>query len=261
MVMMTCRFRNLKLRWKLVVRNNPAGILLDKLQEIKALPQNLKMVDVWANIFGCNANETRKIIEGLSMLMDLSADAQAAAKAYAPGNPEIFLMPFAKIDQLLNTHHLGGQLSQYMGFLDDANLLALTFTDHVLELAFSKEQPGATKDVRDFLIYLDELLEECLSSALTQDLKQLFIKNLEALRQALINYRVGGETVVQSTLDSVTGSIVRNQVAIKDQFENAQDIVEKTAGFMGKIEELINKTQNLATLASPAVNVLLPFFR
>lgn len=193
------------------------------------------------------------------MMMDLADDAAIAVKAYAPGDPEIYLAPLDRIKSFLKTHHLGGQLSSFAGYLDDSTLTALAFTDHVLQLSFSPEHPGATKDAREFIVMLDTLLEECLTSELNQELKELFVTNLEFLRKALIQYRVGGEAAVQSALDKVTGSIIRNQGSIKENFEQAQEFVEKTAGFMGRVEEMIGKSKSLAALASPVIDVLLPF--
>lgn len=249
------------MEWGFRVKNNPAGVLLETMRQIRTKSPNITMTDLWAQILRCQPTETQKIVAGVKMLMDLSADAKASVRAYAPGDPEIFLAPFTKIDSFLNSHNLSGLLSNYLSHLDDSTLTALAFTDHVLELKFSNEQPGSTKEVREFVVSLDGLLEECLASNLSQELKDLFVKNLEALRQALIKYRLGGEAAVQTALDTVTGSIIRNKKSINDEIDDAQDLVEKTAGFMGKIEDLITRTQNLATLASPVMNVLLPYFK
>lgn len=242
------------------MKNNPAGVLLEKMLAVKSGHPNLSMTENWAIVFECKAEDSGKIVAGIAMLMALSTDAKASVRAYAPGAPEIFLAPLYKIDIFLSTHHLGGALSSYMGYLDDSTMTALAFTDHVLQLSFSEEQPGITKNARDFIEMLDQLLEECLNSDLSPELKDLFVKNLEALRKALIAYRLGGEAELSEALDKVTGSIIRNQNTIKEEFDKAEEFVEKTAGFMTKIEEMINRGKSLATLAKPVMDVLLPLF-
>ncbi|WP_152597682.1 hypothetical protein [Pseudomonas lutea] len=243
------------------MKNNPAGVLLEKMMAVKASDHHLPMTTIWASVFKCDVADTREIVGGLVMLMELIKDAKAAVRAYAPGDPKLFLAPIDRVEMFLTTHHLASQLGSYVGFLDASTMTALEITDHILQLNFLDEHPGATKDVRDFIVTLDNILEECLASDLSQELKDLFVMNLEALRQALLRFRVGGEAVLQSALDGVTGSIVRNKDSIKNEYEIAEEFVSKTAGFMGKIEDLMNRGQNIVALASPVMNVLLPFFR
>lgn len=259
--MTACRSKNLEGKWVARMKNNPAGVLLEKMLAVKSGHPNLSMTENWAIVFECKAEESGKIVAGIAMLMALSADAKASVMAYAPGAPEIFLAPLYKIDIFLTTHHLGGALSSYTGHLDDSTMTALAFTDHVLQLSFSNEQPGTTKQAKDFVEMLDQILKECLNSDLSRELKNLFVQNLEALRKALLAYRLGGDAELRDALDKVTGSIIRNQNTIKSEFDKAEKFVEKTAGFMAKIEEMINRGQSLTTLARPVMDVLLPFFR
>ena len=241
--------------------NNPAGILLEHMTIALSTPPDQIMLGVWARVFNCDTGSSGEILSGISTLLAVIQEAERAITEFAPGNPEKFLAPLTKIKAFVTSHNLGAQWSTYKRNLDPATMTALEFSDHILSIAYSEDHPGTTKDIRAFILALDELLQECLDSEMSPELKQLFVRNLEALRQALIQYRVGGEEAIRDILDQITGSIVRHQDEIKSEFSKAEELLVKSVGIMGKLEELISKTQNLVALAAPTTTYLLNFFK
>lgn len=241
--------------------NNPAGELLQLLRKILEQSDSMQMTLVWAECLDCNSSDSGEIAQGIMRAIKLTDEARQATKSFAQGDPSIYLAPFDSIEQFLHNHSLTGNLSNCRRYLDTATITALGFVDHMLSHEFSSEYPGSMKNVREFIQALDELLDECLSSDISSGLKELFTLHLEALRQALLDHRLGGEAKLHAAMDRFTGSLIRNRESIGAEFDKVEDIIGKSVGIMTKIEELVIKTKAVATLAAPAATQLLSWFK
>ncbi|SUD80245.1 hypothetical protein [Pseudomonas putida] len=241
--------------------NNPAGELLQLMKKILEQADDLPMAQVWAVCFGCKSTNSGEIVQGIMRAIELTEEGRQATKSFVQGDPSIYLAPFDNIEQFLHNHGFNGKVSSYRPFLNAATITALSFVDHMLSQEYSSEHPGAMKNVREFIQALDELLEECLSSDISSGLKELFTHHLETLRQALYEYRLGGEAKLHAAMDQFTGSMIRNRESIGAEFNKVEDIMGKSVGIMTKIEELVIKTKAVATLAAPAATNLLSWFK
>ncbi|MHB2053051.1 hypothetical protein [Pseudomonas sp. VEM90] len=243
------------------IANNPAGELLQLIRKILEQSDDLPMTQVWSVCFDCKTTNSGEIVQGIMRAIELTNEARQATKSFVQGDPSIYLAPFDSIEQLLHNHSLTGKLSNYRRYMDAATITALGFVDHMLSQEFSSEHPGAMKNVREFIQALDELLEECLGSDISSGLKELFTLHLEALRKALLEYRLGGEAKLHAAMDQFTGSLIRNRESIGAEFDKVEEIMGKSVGIMTKIEELVIKTKAVATLAAPAATHLLSWFK
>lgn len=241
-------------------KQNPAGALLEYMTAALQ-KKDCSMLAMWAHVLDCETHQSAKILIGLDHMLRLCDEAEEAAIACAPGKPDKFIKPLSKIKALISSHDLNAAWSLYKGQLDSATMTALEFCDHILQLEYLKTYPAKSDQVHSLLEDLDDLLNQCLDSEMSAELKALFAKNLEELRHALIQYRIGGEQGLKDALDQVAGSILRHNGEIKSEFESAEEFLDKSLGIMGKIEQVVASAQNLAAIASPVTNCLLPFFR
>ncbi|MEX5491152.1 hypothetical protein ABFV43_20255 [Pseudomonas fulva] len=241
--------------------NNPAGELLQLVKKLLDQPDNQAMAQAWAACFNCKTTHSGHIVQGIMRAIELTEEAREATKSFVQGDPTMYLAPFNNIEQLLHNHAFTGELANYRRYMDPATITALGFVDHMLSQEFSSEHPGALKNVREFIQALDELLEECLDSDISPSLKELFTYHLEALRKALLEYRLGGEAKLHAAMDQFTGSLIRNRESIGAELEEVEEIMGRSVGIMTKIEELVIKTKTVATLAAPAADHLLSWFK
>ncbi|WP_122559693.1 hypothetical protein [Pseudomonas viridiflava] len=239
---------------------NPAAILISYIEDALTLSRDTQMIRVWASIFGCGTDEPEKISEGLINLHRLVDDCEALIIAHAPGSPDRYLVPIKKIKHVLSKHDLLKNWSSYMGVFSEGVMTALGFCDQILEIEFAKKYPGTPEEVYDLIDELHELLNKCLDSTLNPELKRLFAKNLDALRQALIDYRIGGEQQVQDVIEKFTGSVVMNKGQIEESFDEASDLLESSANILEKVGTVINKGKELTALASPVAKYLIGLF-
>lgn len=241
--------------------NNPAGQLLQILKQLLDQSDEFTMIQAWAATLGCKTMESGFIVIGIQKIIRLNSEARDAAKSFAPGDPSIYIAPFDKVERFLHNHNLSNRLSSYRQFLDVATMTSLAFVDHLLSQEYSAEHPGAIKNVREFINALDELLEECLNSSLSPSLKTLFTQHLEALRKALLEYRLGNESKLNAAIDQFTGSMIRNRESIGAEFDKIEGILDKSVCIMASIEQLVIKSKSIATLAAPAAVHLLSWFK
>lgn len=236
---------------------NPFRRLHEQLSAARSLSANSATIDVWASVFECDASNSALLVKGFSTLMDLVAESREAAERFIPGDKTRFLIPLDRIDDLLKTQHLAKPWAQFKPYLDDGTMVALDFGVY----AMSQYYPGASADgseqIRDFVLKLDELLEECLKSDLSQELKNLFIKHLESLRTALMKFRVDGMTGLEDAMDKIIGSIHRNSGPINSEPESEKVIIKKFFDVLGKVNDMISGYQTAAQIAAPAVTALL----
>jgi hypothetical protein len=236
---------------------NPIEKLYNILKTAEAQPVHANTLDVWASALGCSASNTTDIVVGLMSLMKLIEESKNAAQ-FIPGDKNRFLAPLTRVEQMLRKQNLTSPWQSSKAFLDSGTMTSLDFGVYAMTQFFPGASPEKSSELRDFVEKLDVLLEECLNSKLSDAMKALFIKHLEALRSALIGLRVSGVETLESTMDSIVGSIHRNAEAIKAQPDESKDFIQRFFDALGKANDLISAYQTSAPLLGQAAPLLLP---
>lgn len=236
---------------------NPFHRLHEQLSTARGLSANSATIDVWASVFQCDASNSALLVKGLSALMDLVSESRTAAERFIPGDKTRFLVPLDRVDDLLRTQHLAKPWAQFKPYLDDGTMVALDFGVYAMSQYYPGASAEGSEQIRDFVQKLDDLLEECLKSDLSPELKKLFLKHLESLRAALMKFRVEGVKGLEDAMDTIIGSIHRNSGPITAEPESEKAIIQKFFDVLGKVNDLISGYQTAAQIAAPAVTALL----
>ena len=238
-------------------QNNPTGQLLDLMTVARAQGPNQFTMLALAKVFGCEAEDSISLSRGIISAIDLCAQGRAATKKFIPGDKSIFLAPFDKIEALFSRMNLLAEWSSYLPHLNDSVIGALQFGNHSLSLTYAGDSPETPREVRDFISRLDALLEECLTSELAPELKTLFLRHLESLRSALLDYRVNGAKSLERVLDEVAGSMARHQSTVGPEYKSGHIFIKGFFDTLGKINDLVSAGQNIYLLGAPAAPLLL----
>lgn len=236
---------------------NPFQRLHEQLSTARDLPGSFSTIDVWASVFKCDSSNSALLVKGLSTLMDLVSDSRAAAERFIPGDKTRFLVPLDQIDDLLQNQHLALPWSQFKPYLNDGTMVALDFGVYAMSLYYPGASAEGSEQIREFVQKLDELLEECLKSELSPELKKLFLKHLESLRTALMKFRIEGITELEDAVETIIGSIHRNSGPIKSEPQAERVIIQKFFDVLGKVNDMISGYQTAAQIAAPTVTALL----
>lgn len=130
-------------------------------------------------------------------------------------------------------------------------MTALEFIEHLLDAHFLKSAPGTQDKVVTVLAKIDELIESCLASDLADELKRLFVRQLQSLRSALFDYRLSGPVGLEAALDQAAGCVLRNQATIKAELINKNPFVIGFFDVLGKVNDLTTGYQTAAIVLAP----------
>lgn len=239
---------------------NPIAELTDILSAMREPHETTSTVDVLAIAFKCKANDLPSIVEGLSSVIQLVKDSKEAAEKFIPGENTRFIQPLEHINKMLGNMNLANSWASSKAYLDPTTMSALDFGGYALSQFYPAAKPENIIKIREFITKLDELLEECLNSHLSDDLKRLFSRHLEALRDALLKYRFDGTIKLDDAMDTIVGSLLRNQETIRAEPKENKDIIDKFFDVLGKVNSLVSGYQTAAQLAAPAATALLLTF-
>lgn len=234
------------------VKINPTGRLLDILVNVRTKPDALSARKVWAAAFDCEPSDTGAILGSLADLIKLLAEAKEATQRFVPGDLTIFLAPFPKIEAMLSRVHLDNTWQPSRAHLDDKTMSGLEFGDHMLTQFYGKNSLSGEL-IHDFITQLNELLQQCLSSDLPLELKKIFVKNLEALRHALMAYKISGANGLVDEIDRTAGSLFRYREEIQAASSEAQtkEFATKVFDIISKLNDSVQIVQNAAYLVGP----------
>jgi len=235
---------------------NPFRRLHDLLSIAREKPPHIITLDVWAGVFNFKPSDMPGLVKSLSLLMGIVDEARTAAERFIPGDKTRFLVPLDRIDALIANQNLTSQWGAYKTYLDDGTMIALDFGIYAMSQYFPGAPPESAQQIRDFIEKLDTLLEECLSSELTPEIKKLFTRHLESLRAALLAYRVDGLAGLEAVLDNIVGSLHRNSGPITAEPAAGREFIKSFFDVLGKVNDMVSGCQTATQLAGPAMAAL-----
>lgn len=225
------------------VQNNPAGRLYDLLEAARQYPSEEKTKTVWANVLGVPENDTATLLKMIADVIDLVRKAKSSIVRLTDIDHKLYLKPFENIESLLCHLNFESHWENWRNHLDDFTLYGLQFGAD--RLARASEVTPIKDDQLDALrTELDNLIDHVLESHLPPDLKKLFLRNLEALRQAWCTYRIRGIEGLELELERSCGTILLHKDLIRSSPANS---AERRAweGFL-KLVDRLNKQVTLA---------------
>ena len=244
-------------RLRLEIKNNPTGRLLDILQLVSRIPDSTRCRDAWAQIFACDRNDTSALLNGMARLINLLNEAKEATMQHAPGDPTIYLAPFAQIEVMLSRVSLDQQWNTIKGHVNDKMISGLEFGDHMLGFKYGAAAFDQ-QEIDALLSGLAELLGDCLSSQLPENLKRLFAKNIEGLRSALISYRISGAEGIQDEVDRIGGAVYRYRGEVESAQQDPQTsaFMDRFFSLVGRINDSVQIVQNAHTIGASIMLML-----
>ncbi|MCD5996522.1 hypothetical protein KDX38_23310 [Pseudomonas sp. CDFA 602] len=237
--------------------NNPLGKLLSYVVKARSQDGSIRICDAWAATFDVEPNDLAGLSRKFTDFNDLVDASITTVQESVKSGSGLYLSHLDRLKKALSQHSFSGQWGSFLPKLDDKLVQALEFGDHVLRTSY----PAADEEVRariiDFVNRLNELLSECLESDLPNDVKALFIKNLEGLRASLIDYLSGGPNKIDEAIDQIAGSVVR---VVRTEPEHATEhkgLMKRILETLTSANEITAKTQELISTSSPVIDGLL----
>ncbi|MBI4207827.1 MAG: hypothetical protein HY527_22640 [Betaproteobacteria bacterium] len=232
------------------VQNNPAGRLYDLLDAARQYPSEEKTKTVWAHVFGVPENDTGSLLKNLADLIDLVHKAKSSIVRLTDVDHKLYLKPFENIETLLSHLNFETHWENWRNRLDDFTLYGLQFGADRLARS-STFTPIKDEQLEALRKELDDLINHVLESPhLPPDLKKLFLRNLEALRQAWSTYRIRGIEGLEQEVERSCGSILLHKEQIRSAAANSAE-----RKLWEGLLKLVDRLSKLVTLAKNAKGI------
>lgn len=200
-----------------------------------------------------NPDDTAQILYGMAELIQLNKILKENILKMDI-NHEVYLQPIKKIEKTFAGFRLDSKVTDFLSVIDDSTMLGLQFCADTLyrkygDLVINEE------DLNQILQDVEDLSKQIINSDLPERLKELFTENLDAIRKAIINYKIWGTEGLKKTLESNIGSIILNGNLIKEKKENNN--ILRFFDIIDKLNKLISVGQNATGLIGSTVKLFL----
>lgn len=237
--------------------NNPFARLHEQLVIARAQSGGTYVLRVVATALGVPHTNVLGLAEALSDFYENIQQCRRLAEKFIPGDREKFIAPLNRVEGLFKSLDLNAQWASYSGNLDDTTMLALEFGIY----AMSQFHPAASSEksgqINGFVQKLNKLLEECLVSEISPELKKVFVRHLEAIRAAILNFLVEGSAELEAAIDGAVGAMLRHGDSIKAESGSGKAFIGDFFDVLGKVNDLVSGYQTATQIASSAALTLL----
>jgi hypothetical protein len=240
------------------MKRNPVGRLKAVMLELMVYPRQAHgIAKAWAGIFGCAPDNKRELMEGLIRIGRLNDEALYAVCINVKDCPDFFLSPFASIAQL--TSHMGMEtaMASVPGFPDSQLINSLNFVEHALDSSFQDGGGDKTPEIRALIESLDKLLVDCQSTPMNDDLKAVFVRQIHALRTALMTAEICGPDGIEDALNQALGSLYRNHKIVTEEQAAGDPRIARFWEILGKTNDLVASCQIIVPALAPISTFLL----
>jgi hypothetical protein len=226
---------------------NPAERLLIILQ--KAHSQKGTIKEVWSTVFGIHHSNVKELLWNLSNLIALSNEVLICLRNNPETNNELYKLPFKNVEQLLSLTNFDVSWEGAKGLLNEKVMFGLQHCSYALS-KLSAEKRIDEKQLEDLRNDVETLINKILKGNISNELKEIFVENLENIRRAILAYKINGSEGLRRAFESSLGSIIHNRELVKKE-ENK----EISSVFF----DIIDKLNKLFSFAKSAKEYLLPY--
>jgi len=243
------------------VKNNPAGRLHDLLSAARNQNGKESARKAWAAVFGIEPDDTGALLKMLADLIDLVHETKTSIQRLDDVNHQLHLKPFKKIEALLSQLNLEAGWEHSKAQLDEPTLYGLQFSSDKLSRISGFTQI-ANDEISLLRKQLDDLVSSVVDSNLPQDVKFLLLRNLEAIRHALLAYRVRGIEGLQEEVERSLGSVMlhRDEIAASKNKPEERKVWETFFKLVEQLNKVVTLARNSKELAAPAIQAITQLF-
>lgn len=239
------------------VKSDAAGRLLDILTEAKSKSEKLKARQVWASVFEIPENDSGSLLLMLAELIRLSDQTKKQLTEIDDIDHQLFLKPFVNVERILSTLNLEASWHPSKQLLDDVTIYGLNICSDKLSRVHQATSLSA-EDFDKIKSMLEQLSDEVLASDFEPPLKEIFIRNLEGLRQSLLLYKINGIDGIEQQIQLNIGTLMFNKEKIKSSNVGSNEgIVNNYFGLLEFINKTLDTARQVDRLAGNSISKLL----
>jgi hypothetical protein len=229
-----------------LVKSNPVGRLKDVMGQLMQYPKpSANISRAWSEVFGCDLQDTRSLMEGIIRVAKLNDEARSATTQYVEDCPDFYLAPFRQVDQLCSNMQMQTPMSTVPGFPNEGMMIALSFVEHKLDAHYRDAPPAQSAQIDDLIQSFDALLKECLTATMNEALRTVLVRQLHSIRTALMTFKITGPDGLEAAINQAYGYLFRNEDLIKKQGAGDEKVV-RFFDILGRANDLASSYQLIA---------------
>ncbi|MEQ6342921.1 MAG: hypothetical protein M3A44_15080 [Gammaproteobacteria bacterium] len=231
------------------VKTEPAGRLYDIFHEAKLKPEAHSSRKVWAEVFDVPEEDTGTILKMLAELIQLTHATKEKLEKLNDINHELYLRPFSQIERVLSHINLDAGWKHWKDQIDEPTIYGLQFcSDKLNRVTNYTKIPN--EEIDSIKQSLSELTDQILNSELDNSLKELLVRNLEGLRQAIISFKIKGIEGIQREVELNLGSIILHREEIRSKSISGKEsaLLSKYFKFIEGLNKTISTAKNIKEL-------------
>lgn len=200
---------------------NSAQRLYEILHDASREPDKTKTQDVWVKVLKLPEENTghKRAAAVSTKLSALHQEVESlhAAMQETCVPQDVFEPPLRKVEAGISTTNLGAPWQNVKNNLSPEVLLSLRYNAEILGM---QEQPIDDEEVEDLLAEVDALQEKLSDASLSPDVRALVERQVEAIRNALGDYRIRGASAIKDAVHKAAGEVIEHKESIAENRES-----------------------------------------
>ena len=240
-------------------QNNPAANLYDLLSRMTNTTDDRQPAFmVLAAAFGVDPKYSEKFFWCLSQLARMIEDTKRAINGIDNIDKELFLKPFPNIEKLAYSRNFEFPWSHFRSALDGETLLGLQHCVH--ELSRTADQVTlSAENIQELQVEVENLIKDLLTSDIQSELKNLLLEKLEAVRTAILYYRVRGIDGIREATEAAIGAMFLNGLTITAEMTQNEEkgiLIRRLWNWWVKLGQATSTFKNVVELGQSFLKLL-----
>jgi hypothetical protein len=216
----------------MVKLDNPAGRLYAILDEARKHPKNERAFDAWKRVL--EVDDDFDVYRGIFHVRELVQEVKNLVDRLEVNKP-LYLSRFERIERAVPGRNLETSWQGCADLLDEATMLSLA---HLAELLSGHvaEQPIEKEELKGLEQDLDALFDKVDEGNLSPQLKEIILRQIEALLRSIREYRIRGAEGMKEALVHSYGTIIMNLGLFKKEKDSEE--AQRFGKVLGKFEAI-----------------------
>ena len=244
----------------MAIHANPVGRLYSFLLELKKIPPNITLREVWPVVLATTPASDRELLFEFNEIIKLIEAGKNEVRGLSNIDTDLFIGDLVQVEQALChafiVESVNSSLSNLFNTIDEGVMKGLLYISSALEIAGfeSAVDVSQTESLRN---EVESLISDILESELDQKLKIHLVEALELVRKSIVNFQIYGPEGLRRSLDNTISILLRNREDLTEvyQHENGR-LIDRLFTTIKSLDNLVAVALKVKQLASPVIDFL-----
>ena len=233
--------------------NNPAGRLLNIIEEGKRQPLDKAIYEIWSILLSVPPNNITLLLKRLAYVVSLIDEIEHRIKSVNDINHDIFLEWMHNARSAFKDLNLHRPWRFFIESFDEKVIYGLKICADIL----SRKKPERIVDenlLLDIMEEVDSLITQINDSNFDYNLKDFLLEKLLNIKYALEEYKIKGIKSLENIINSTIGSILIHRNCYEEI--QKEDIGSKLWNIINRLVTITNLAQGLDQLFHQIIPML-----